>query len=254
MSFPDRGLVDLQDFRDFAAGELFKVPQLQDFAVGVRQLVERLSQSGFHFNFDQAAIRRGDRSRDLLGEPCGRFFGQMVQRAFFAGDTAALSQEMALVESNEMFPGQTAKPGIEGEGAFGEVIGQVLGGLRQRLLNDIGWIKSRQQTAIEAHGDHPPQSIPIAVQQLSASVGIAALGFPKKVTGVRHDASRTGISEFALIGISGSGKDCDRFFRNCQFFGHKSVEIGKSEVSEPELSQASAAEVIDSLSGEAAVL
>ena len=90
------------------------------------------------------------------------------------------------MQRNQPLPGESAQPGVERQRAIPQVVVQVLAGVGQSLLHDVGGVDSRREPAIHPHGDHLPQAAPVPVQEPLASVVVSQGGLPEQFVGVRR--------------------------------------------------------------------
>lgn len=159
---------DAEDLGDFGPGELLQITEHENFAIGFRKFGEPLHHARLHFGFDQPAVGRSHRRRQVRSQMNGRLIGPLRERSLFANHTSTRRFDVSLVEANQMFPRQAAQPRIKGHRSLAKIVGEFERGLGESLLDDIRRVEPREQTAIEAYRDHPPQSIAIAVEEFSS--------------------------------------------------------------------------------------
>lgn len=78
--------------------------------------------------------------------------------------------EMASVQANQAFPGQTAEPGVEGERPAMSILGQFLRSLGKGFLQNVRGVDACLEAVVQAQGDHLPQPGAVALQQGAAGV------------------------------------------------------------------------------------
>lgn len=90
----------------------------------------------------------------------------------------------SVVQSSEprsMYPSQ---PRGERQWPLAEVVRQLVGGVGQGFLDDVGGIDAGSDTAVEAQRDHPSQPLPVPGQQLLACLGVSLFGAHNQILDV----------------------------------------------------------------------
>ena len=83
---------------------------------------------------------------------------------------------MSAVGVDDPLSGELPEPAVERERPLPEVVVQPPGGLDQGLLDDVRHIDAGGQAAVEPHRDHPPQVVPVMLQELLAGDLIPPVG------------------------------------------------------------------------------
>jgi hypothetical protein len=103
----------------------------------------------------------------------------------FPRQAAFLRLNVLAVEVNESLPGHVTQPGIERQRTVAEIVGQLLPGFGQGLLDHVRRIDAGRQTGIHAHGHHLGQLRPMPVQELGDGPLVPAASLAQQFVGVR---------------------------------------------------------------------
>jgi hypothetical protein len=83
---------------------------------------------------------------------------------------------MTPMQSQQALPGDEPKPEEERHSGMAQVFGQPFRSFELRFLQHIGWIDSPTESSVQSQSNHAPQSIAVALEQLSQNRSIAACG------------------------------------------------------------------------------
>ena len=72
--------------------------------------------------------------------------------------------------------GEAAEPGVIRHRPVAQVVVQPAGGVGEGFLDDVRRVHAGGQPAVEPDGDHPPEPVPVAGEQLVAGGAVAGGG------------------------------------------------------------------------------
>jgi hypothetical protein len=101
---------------------------------------------------------------------------------------------VAAVQLGQPVQGELPQPGIEGERPPAEIILKLLDGVGQGLLDRVGWVDTRGQPPVHPHGDHLPQALAVADEQLLPGRRVAVRSLVHQLVGVGFAGSLHGRS------------------------------------------------------------
>ena len=87
---------------------------------------------------------------------------------------------MLPVDGRQPLGRQPMQPRVEGEGSISLVVGQLPRSVEQRLLHDVGGIHPRREPGVQPQRHHPPQSLPMPLEQASQRRLISARGIAEQ--------------------------------------------------------------------------
>ena len=175
---------DAEHGADLGGRHLFQVPHDQELAVVRAEPVHGILDAPDHLVADQLTAGTGAIRFQQVRQGIGRWVGQQQAVLFLAEDAAAMAPDMVAMQSIEPLPGQLPQPGIERQGPLPQVIGEIQGGVHERLLDHIRGVDPGGQAAVEMHGDHLAEAAPMAGQQALAGRAIAMFRRAEQLVGV----------------------------------------------------------------------
>ena len=78
---------------------------------------------------------------------------------------------------------QPVQPRVEREGAVSLVVGQLPRSVDQRLLHDVRGVHPRRESGVQPQRHHPPQSLPMPLEQAPQRRLISARGIAEQAIG-----------------------------------------------------------------------
>ncbi len=112
----------------------------------------------------------------IVGQLTSRKVGHFVTRILLALDAAHLRVEVPAVVSEELFPGQLAKPRIERQRPVPQVGRQFPLGVDQRVRHHIRWIEPGGGAIVHVDGHHSLEPVTVSLQQNRDRRRVSATG------------------------------------------------------------------------------
>jgi hypothetical protein len=179
----DRPLGRRQHRRGLLDGQTLQVTEDQHLAVTFAEPGQGVLDAAAQLLADQVAAGTRARAKQALSQLQGRRAGQ--RRCLLAQDAALAGVQVALVQPDQVLPGQPPQPGVERHRPLAQVAGQLLGGLGQRLLDDVGRIDAGGQPAVHAHPYHLREPVAMTAQELLPRWAVALAGLCDQLLGIR---------------------------------------------------------------------
>jgi hypothetical protein len=182
---PHGAFADAENCGDLRGTEMLQKSEYQDLAICLRQPQKSRSNVVTVLAMRNNFAWRGRTTWKLLRQLAQGLIRQQQSLGLLSMHAAALRGEVMFVEPLEPFSGNLSQPGVEGNGAFNQVLRQLLCGFDQGFLDHIRRVDAGGQTTIEADLDHLTQPVPVPEQQTSKRIILPLRYFFQQVLRVR---------------------------------------------------------------------
>ena len=177
IAHPGGGLGQSEDLRSLCGGEMLKVAEQHDLAVGRIELLHGGGTPGFAF-VPRSRGRRGevaiDQMIDRIVRQCG-VCGCPPDR-LLPVEAAAGGQPVAAMGIYEPVAGHMTQPELEWHRGVGEIIAEAAVGFDHHILHDIAGIDPPLNHPVHPQMNHPLDRLPMAFQEAIDGGGIPAAG------------------------------------------------------------------------------
>ena len=173
-----RALADLEDRGDLGEGQILQVAHHQDLAIGRRQSLQRIMDPLPALLPDQGMSRRRVAGDQAIDQQAGRVIGP-GEGVFLAADAPGPGS-MLPVHSRQPLGRQAVQPRVERQRAISLVVGQLPRSVNKCLLDNVRGIHPGRQSRVQPQCHHPPQSLPMPLQQAAQRRLISARGIAEQ--------------------------------------------------------------------------